>query len=144
MYVVQCIFQKIKFHFLVYYLIDFVDMKHSLYNFLKRMKLSSLYISKKYYFIKVNSSTLFVLSNQKYPLYHHTFQTAILAKFSIQFNLICILCCHCLHRFSKLSGSHFQSIMVNLQRLRIETCYFYLSKLTHYKIKMSLPINYLS
>ena len=99
LYVVQCIFQKIKFYFQVGYLIDFVDMKHTFYNFLKRMKLSSSYFSKKY-FLKVNSFNLFPLSSQKHPLYHHTFQIAILAKFPVQFNSICILCCHCLHRFS--------------------------------------------
>ena len=133
----QCIFQKIKFYFQVCYLIDFVDMKHTLYNFLKRMKLSSSYFSKKYHFIKVNLFNLFLLSNQKHLLYHHTFQIAILAKFPVQFNSICILCFHCLHRFSKFCGSHFASIMVNSQRLRIDTCYFYLGKLIHFKIEMS-------
>ena len=133
MYVVQCIFQKIKFYFQVCYLIDFVDMKHTLYNFLKRMKLSSSYFSKKYHFIKVNSFNLFLLSNQKHLLYHHTFQTAILAKFPVQFNSICILCYHCLHCFSKFFGSHFESIMVDSQRLWIDTCY--LGKLIHFKIK---------
>ena len=47
LYVVQCIFQKIKFYFQMCYLIDFVEMKHSFYNFLKRIKLSSSYFSKK-------------------------------------------------------------------------------------------------
>ena len=136
----QCIFQKIKFYFQVCYLIDFVDMKHTLYNFLKRMKLSSSYFSKKYHFIKVNSFNLFLLSNQKHLSYHHTFQIAILAKFPVPFNLIRILCCHC----SKFSGSHFESIMVNSQRLRIDPCYSYLGKLIHFKIKMSLLIDYLS
>ena len=126
------------------YLIDFADMKHTLYNFLKRMKLSSSYFSKKYHFMKVNLFNLFLLSNQKHPLYHHTFQIAIFAKFPVQFNSICTLCCHCLHRFSKFSGSHFTSIMVNSQRLRVDTCYFYLGKLIHFKIKMSLSIDYLS
>ena len=119
MYVVQCIFQKITFYFQVCYLIDFVDMKHTLYNFLKRIKLSSSYFSKKYHFIKVNWFNLFLLSNQKHPVCHHTFQIAILAKFPIELNSTYILCCHCLHRFSKFSGSHFESIMVNSQRLRI-------------------------
>ena len=119
-------------------------MSHTLYNFLKRMKLSSLYFSKKCHFIKVNSFNLFLLSNQKHPLQHHTFQIAILTKFLVQFNSICILCCHCLHRFSKFSGSYGQSLMVNSHKLRIGTCYFYLGKLIHFKIKMSLPIDYLS
>ena len=82
-YVVQCIFQKIKFCFRVCYLIDFVGMKHTVYNFLKRTKLISLYFSKKYHFIKVNSFKLFLLSSQKHPPYHHTFQRTILAKFPI-------------------------------------------------------------
>ena len=144
MYVVQCIFQKFQFYFQVCYLINFVDMKHTLYSYLKRMKLSSSYFSKKYHFIKVNLFNLFLLSNQKHPLYHHTFQIAILAKFPVQFNSICILCYHCLHLFSKFSGSHFESIMVYLQRLKIDTCYFYLDKLIQFKIKMSLLIDYLS
>ena len=108
------------------------------------MKLSSSYFSKKYQFIKVNSFNLFLLSNQKHPLYHHIFQIAILAKFPVQFISICIHCCHCSHHFSKFSGSHFESIMVNSQRLRIDTCYFYLGKLIHSKIKMFLAIDYLS
>ena len=96
LYVVQCVFLKIKFCFQVCYLTDFVDMKHTLYNFLKTAKLISSYFSKKY-FIKVNSFQLFLLSNQKHPLYHHIFQRAIFAKFLVQFNSICILCHHCLH-----------------------------------------------
>ena len=95
LYVVQCVFLKIKFCFQVCYLTDFVDMKHTLYNFLKRAKLISSYFSKKYHFIKVNSFQLFLLSNQKHPLYHHTFQRAIFDKFLVQFNSICILCRHC-------------------------------------------------
>ena len=108
------------------------------------MKLSSSYFSKKYQFIKANSFNLFLLSNQKHPLYHTTFQIAILAKFPVQFNSICILCCHCLHRFLKFSGNHFDSVMSNSQRLRIDTCYFHLGKLIHFKIKMFLSIDYLS
>ena len=140
----QSISLKIKFYFQVCYLIYFADMKHTLYNFLKRMKLSFSYFSKKYHFIKVNLFKLLLLLNQKHPLYHHTFQRAILAKFPVQFSSICILCCNCLHRFWKFSGSHFESIMVNLQRSSIDTCYFYLGMLIHFKIKMSLPIDYLS
>ena len=34
--------------------------------------------------------------------------------------------------------------MVNSQRLRIDTCYFYLGKLIHFRIKMPLLINHLS
>ena len=101
------------------------------------MKLSSSYFSKKHHFIKVNSFNLFLLSNQKHPFYHHNLEIDILAKFLVQFNSICILCCHCLYRFSKFSGSHFESIMVNSQRFRIDTCNFYLGKLIHFKIKMS-------
>ena len=101
LYVVQCVFLKIKFCFQVCYLTDFVDMKHTLYIFLKRAKLISSYFSKKYHFIKVNSFQLFLLSNQKHLLYHHTFQRAIFAKFLVQFNWICILCCHCLRMVSQ-------------------------------------------
>ena len=90
LYVVQSVFLKIKFCFQVCYLTDFVDMKHTLYNFLKRTKLISSYFSKKYHFIKVNSFKLFLLSNQKHPLYHQTFQRAIFARFLVQFNSICI------------------------------------------------------
>ena len=134
-------FSKNKFCFQVCYLIDFVDMKHTVYNFLKRTKLISSYFFFKYHFIKGNSFKLFLLSSQKHPPYHPTFQRAILAKFPIQFNSIWILCRHCLHYFSKFSGSHFESIMVNSQRLRIDTCFFYLRKLIHFKIKMPLPIS---
>ena len=126
------------------YLIDFADMKDTVYNFLKRTKLISSYFSKKYHFIKVNSFKLFLLSNQKHLTYHHIFQRVILAKFPVKFNSICILCHDYLHRFSKVSGSHFESIMVNSQRLRIDSCYFYLGKLIHFKIKMPLPIGNLS
>ena len=101
LYVVQCVFLKIKFCFQMCYSTDFADMKHTLYNFLKRTKLSFLYFSKKYHFMKVNSFNLFLLSNQKRPLYHHIFQRAILAKFLVQFNSICILWCHCLHIVSQ-------------------------------------------
>ena len=96
LYVVQCVFLKIKFCFQMCYLTDFVDMKHTLYNFLKKMKLSFSYFSKKHHFIKVNLFNLFLFSNQKHPLYHHIFERAILAKFLVQFNSICILWCHCL------------------------------------------------
>ena len=142
MYVVQCIFQKIEFYFQVCYLTDFADMKHTLYNFLKKMKLSSSYFSKKH-FIKVNSLHLFLLSNQKHPLYYHTFQIAI-SQVSriIQLDLHSLLLL--LASFLKFSGSHFESIMVNSQRLRNDTCYFYLGKIICFKIKMSLPIDYLS
>ena len=88
----------------------------------------------------MNSFKLFLLSSQKHPPYHHTFQRAILAKFPIQFNSVYILCRHCLHHFSKFSGIHFESIMVNSQRLRICTCYSYLGKLIDFKIKMPLLI----
>ena len=142
MYVVQYVFQKFKLCFQVCYLIDFVDIKHIAYNFLKRAKLISSFL--KTHFIKLNSFKLFPLSSQKHPPYHHNLQRAILAKFSVQFNLICIYCRHCLHHFSKFSGSHFESIMTNLQSLRIDTCYFYLGKLIHFKIKMPLPIGDLS
>ena len=60
LYVVQRIFLKIKFCFQVCYLTDFVDMKHTLYNFLKRTKLSFSYFSKKHHFIKVNLFNLFL------------------------------------------------------------------------------------
>ena len=68
-------------------------MKHTLYNFFKRMKLSPSYFSKKYNFIIVNSFTLFLLSKQKHPLYHHTFQIAIFRQVSrtIQLHLHCLL-----------------------------------------------------
>ena len=79
----QCIFQKIRLCFQVCYLIDFADMKHTLY-FLKRTKLIS-YFSKKYHFLKMNLFELFLLSNQKHPPYDQTFQKAILAKFPLQF-----------------------------------------------------------
>ena len=108
------------------------------------MKLSPSYFSKKYHFTKVNLLNLFLLSNQKYPHYHQTFQIAILTKFPVQFKSICNLCCHCLCRFSKFSGTHFESIMVNSHRLRTDTCYFCLGKLIHFKIKMSLPLDYFS
>ena len=78
LYIVQYVFLKIKFCFQVCYLTDFVDTKHTLYD---RTKLISLYFSKKYHFIKVNSFKLFLLSNQKHPLCDHTFQRAMLAKF---------------------------------------------------------------
>ena len=80
-------------------------------------------------------------NNLKHPPYHHTFPRAILAKFPIQFNSISILCRYWLHRFSTFSDNHFESIMVNSLRLRNDTCYFYLRKLIHFKIKMSLPIS---
>ena len=120
-------FSKNQICFQVCYLIDFADMKHTL-DFLKRTKLIS-YFSKKYHFLKMNLFGLFLLSNQKHPPYDQTFQKAILAKFLLQFNSICILCRHCLHRFSKFSGSHSGSVMVNSQRLRIDACYFCLDKL---------------
>ena len=91
LYVVQCVFLNIKFCFQVCYLTDFV----------MRTKLISSYFSKKYHFIKVNSFKLFLLSNQKHPLNHQTFQRAISAKFLVQFNSICILCHHCLHIVSQ-------------------------------------------
>ena len=94
LYVVQCVFLKIKFCVQVCYLTAFVDMKNTLYNFLKRAKLISSYFSKKYHFIKVNLFQSFLLSNQKHPLYCHTFQRAIFTKFLVQFNSICILCRH--------------------------------------------------
>ena len=60
-YIVQCVFLKITFCFQVCYLTDFVDTKHTLYNFLKRTKLISSFFSKKCHFIKVNSFKLFLL-----------------------------------------------------------------------------------
>ena len=140
----QCIFLNIKFCFQVFYLTDFVDMKHTLYNFLKRTKLISSYFSKKYHFIKVNSFKLFLLSNQKHPLYHQTFQRAIFASFLYNSTRFASLPSLLAHRFSKFSGSHFKSIMVSSQRLRIDTCYFYLGKLIHFNIEMPLLIGNLS
>ena len=46
--------------------------------------------------------------------------------------------------FLKFSGSHFEFVMVNYLRLRIDNCYFYLGGIIHFKFKMSLPIDYLS
>ena len=48
------------------------------------------------------------------------------------------------HRFSKFSGSHFKSIMVSSQRLRIHTCYFYLGKLICFNIETPSLIGNLS
>ena len=128
----------------MFYLTDFVDMKHTLYNFLKRTKLISSYFSKKYHFIKVNSFKLFLLSNQKHPLYHQTFQRAIFASFLYNSTRFASLPSLLAHRFSKFSGSHFKSIMVSSQRLRIHTCNFYLGKLIRFNIEMPSLIGSLS
>ena len=88
----------------------------------------------------MNLFNLFLFSNQKHPLYHHIFQRAMLVKFLVQFNSICILWCHCLRKFS---GSHFKSIMVSLLLFAI-TCYFYLGKLIHFNIQMPLLVGNLS
>ena len=139
----QCIFLNIEFCFQVFYLTDFVDMKHTLYNFLKRTKLISSYFSKNYHFIKVNSFKLFLLSNQKHPLYHQTFQRFCQVSCTIQLDLY-PLPSLLAHRFSKFSGSHFKSIMVSSWRLRIHTCYFYLGKLIRFNIEMPSLIGSLS
>ena len=118
-------------------------MKHIvyIYNFLKTKKLISSYFSKKYPFIKVDSFKLSIsIIKSEIP----TLPLHLPKSYISQVNLICILCCHCLHHFSSFSGSHFESIMVNSQRLRIDTCYFYLGKLIHFRIKMPLLINHLS
>ena len=61
---------------------------------------------------------------------------------TIHFNLHPLL--SLLASFLKIFWQPFWSIMVNSQRLRIDTCYFYLGKLIHSKIKMILAIDYLS
>ena len=61
----------------------------------------------------LNLFKLFILLNQKHPPYHPTFQRAILAKFPVQFNSICILFYHCLRRFPKFPDSYFEPVMVN-------------------------------
>ena len=48
------------------------------------------------------------------------------------------------HGFSRFPGSHFKLIMVSSQRLRIDTCYFYLGELIHFNIEMRLLIGNLS
>ena len=141
LYVVQCVFLKIKFCFQMCYLTDFVDMKRTLYNFLKRMKLSFSYFSKKHHFIKVNLFNLFLFSNQKHP--HLRKSNISQVSCTIQLNLhplVSLLA----YRFLKFSGSHFKSIVVSLQRLRIDTCYFYLGKLIHFNIQMPLLVGNLS
>ena len=106
-----------------------------IYNFLKTTKLISSYFSKKYHFRKVDSFKLYIsIIKSETP----TLSLHLPKSYISQVNLICILCCHCLHHFSSFSGSHFESIMVNSQRLRIDTCYFYLGKLIHFRIKMPL------
>ena len=52
LYVVQYIFQKIIFYFKVCFLIDFVDMKHTLYNFLKENETKSFIFFKEISFYK--------------------------------------------------------------------------------------------
>ena len=105
------------------------------------MKLISSYFSKKYHFRKVDSFKLYIsIIKSETP----TLSLHLPKSYISQVNLICILCCHCLHHFSSFSVSHFESIMVNSQRLRIDTCYFYLGKLIHFRIKMPLLIGNLS
>ena len=112
-----------------------------IYNFLKTTKLISSNFSKKYHFRKVDSFKLYIsIIKSETP----TLSLHLPKSYISQVNLICILCCHCLHHFSNFSGSHFESIMVNLQRLRIDNCYFYLGKLIHFRIKMPLLIGDLS
>ena len=133
LYVVQCVFLNIKFCFQLCYLTDFV----------MRTKLISSYFSKKYHFINVNSFKLFLLSNQKHPLYHQTFQRFCQVSCTIQLDLY-PLPSLLAHRFSKFSGSHFKPIMVSSRRLRIHTCYFYLGKLIRFNIEMPSLIGNLS
>ena len=135
-------FQKISFSFQVCYLIDLLTWNILyIYNFLKTTKLISSYFSKKYHFIKVDSFKLYIsIIKSETP----TLSLHLPKSYISQVNLICILCCHCLYHFSSFSGSHFESIMVNSQRLRIDTCYFYLGKLIHFRIKMPLLIGDLS
>ena len=75
------------------YLIDFVDMRHTVYTFPKNTKLISEYFLKKYGFLKVNVNMSFLCTPKKetaikfiqivsffkseIPPYHATFQSYI-------------------------------------------------------------------
>ena len=128
----QYVFQKIKFCFQVCHFIDSVGMKHTVYNFLKRTKLTSSCFS----IIQI----IYIIKSET-PTLPPQLPTSYICKVS------CTIQLH-LHPLpsllAKFSGSHFESITVNSPRLRIDTCYFYLGKLIHFKIKMSLPIGDLS
>ena len=89
----------------------------------------------------MNLFNLFLFSNQKHP--HLRKSNISQVSCTIQLNLHPLVSLLAYH-FSKFSGSHFKSIMVSLQRLRIDTCYFYLGKLIHFNIQMPLLVGNLS
>ena len=128
----QYVFQKIKFCFQVCHFIDSVGMKHTVYNFLKRTKV----ISSCFSIIQI----IYIIKSETPTLPPH-----------LPISYICQISCtiqlhlhHLPSLLAKFSGSHFESITVNSPRLRIDTCYFYLGKLIHFKMKMPLPIGDLS
>ena len=107
-------------------------MKHTFYNFLKRMKLIYFFIFfKEISFYKSEFIQIISIIKSEIP----TLPPHLPKSYKF-----CILCRHCLHCFSNFSDSHFEYIMVNSRRLSIDTNYFYLGKFIHFKIKMPLPI----
>ena len=101
MYVVQCVFQFPG-------LLSYRFCWHETYCiwFFKENETNFFVFFKEISFYKSEFIQIIILSNQKHPPYHHNFQRAILTKFPVQINSMCILCPHCMHRFS-----HFESIM---------------------------------
>ena len=67
LYVVQYIFQKIIFYFKVSFLIDFVDMKHTLYNFLKENETKSFIFFKEISFHKSEFVELISIIKSEIP-----------------------------------------------------------------------------
>ena len=140
----QCVFQKIKFCFQVGCPIDFIDMKHTEHtdienetNFFIFFKEISFYKSE---FIQIIS----IIKSEIPTLRPHLPKSYVSqASCTIQLHLHPFPSLFA-HRFSNFSGSHFKSIMVSSQRLRIDTFYFYLGKLIHFNIEIPLLIGNLS
>ena len=136
----QCVFQKNKFCFQVCYLIDFVNMKHTAYNFLDNETNFFIFFKEISFYKSEFIQIISIIKSETPTLRPHLPKSYVSqASCTIQLDLhpFPSLFAHC---FSNFSGSHFKFIMVSSQRLRIDTCYFYLGKLIHFEIKMPLPI----
>ena len=129
----QCVFQKVKFSFHVCYLIDFVDMKHTVYNFLKRTKLNFLIFFKEISFYKSEFIQIISIIKSEIPTLPPHLPKSYINKVSHTIQLD-------LHPLPSLLALFFEIfwqpfwVCYGQLRLRIDTSYFYLGKLIHFKI----------
>lgn len=133
------IFEKIQLFFPgLCYLEDFVDTGRTAHNFLRRRKLISWFLKKKYHFLKSECKDIFVVYRRekgkkdwiwhfRYPLwkqnYPLTHPKVLLTKSPVCYNSIRIICRRRWHRLPNVSGSHFEFMHPQFVKAKVYACF---------------------